>query len=200
MKNIIFDLGGVILAIDYQRTIDAFQELGFVDFDVHYTQAKQEGVFDDFEEGRISANHFVDSLKQHLPETTTKAQITSAWNAMLLDWSLEKINFVKSLKSKYNLFLFSNTNAIHKAYFEASMQKQLSMSSLDELFIRAYYSHEFGKRKPHTASFQAILDENQLVASETLFIDDSIQHIEGAKQIGLHTIHLVDKSILELGL
>jgi putative hydrolase of the HAD superfamily len=68
------------------------------------------------------------------------------------------------------------------------------------LFIRAYYSHEYGKRKPHPESFQAILDENNLLANETLFIDDSIQHIEGAQQIGLQTIHLVDKSILELGL
>lgn len=200
MKNIIFDLGGVILDIDYQRTIDAFQNLGFVDFDAHYTQAKQDGVFDEFEEGRISADNFVDSLKKHLPNTISNEQIIGAWNAMLLDWSLEKINFIKSLKSKYNLFLFSNTNAIHKAYFEGSLQKQLSMPSLDELFNRAYYSHEFGKRKPHPESFQAILDENQLVANETLFIDDSYQHIEGAQQIGLNTIHLVNQSILDLGL
>jgi glucose-1-phosphatase len=200
IKNIIFDLGGVILDIDYQKTIDSFRKLGFQDFDTQYTQAKQNGLFDDFEIGKISSEAFISSLRIHLPENITETQIEAAWNAMLLDWKQDKIDFLKSIQSKYQLFLFSNTNSIHKKYFEQTLKEQIGLKSLDELFTNSYYSHEFGKRKPHPESFQAILNENQIIAAETLFVDDSIQHIEGAKQIGLHTIHLYQKSILELGL
>lgn len=200
VKNIIFDLGGVILDIDYHKTIAAFQELGFSNFDKHYTQAKQAGVFDDFEVGKISPEAFIDSLKSMLPDNVNTNQINDAWNAMLLEWSIEKIDFVRSLQDKYNLLLFSNTNAIHKACFEQTLQIQIGMNALDELFHKTYYSHEFGLRKPHPISFQKILEENQLMAHETLFIDDSIQHVEGAKAIGLQTIHLLDKTILDLGL
>lgn len=200
IKNIIFDLGGVILDINYQNTIDAFQRLGFRDFDKHYTQAKQDGVFDAFEEGKISSKDFIDSLKPHLPESAKNEDIIAAWNAMLLNWSVDKIDFIKSLQNKYRIFLFSNTNEIHKTYFEKTLQQQIRLISLDELFIKAYYSHEFGHRKPHPESFKLLLDENQLNAKETLFIDDSIQHVEGAKTTGLQTIHLVNQSVLELGL
>lgn len=197
IKNIIFDLGGVILDIDYQKTITAFEGLGFYDFNTHYTQAKQAGIFDDFEEGRISAQAFITHLKPMLPKDVCDSQIQSAWNALLLDWSHEKIEFIKSLKNKYKLFLFSNTNAIHKACFEQTLRDQIGLHSLDELFHKSYYSHEFGMRKPHPESFQRILDENGLLAQETLFIDDSIQHVEGANNAGLQTIHLVNQSILE---
>jgi glucose-1-phosphatase len=200
IKNIIFDLGGVILDINYQNTIDAFQRLGFRDFDKHYTQAKQDGVFDAFEEGKISSKDFIDSLKPHLPESAKNEDIIAAWNAMLLNWSVDKIDFIKSLQDKYQIFLFSNTNEIHKTYFEKTLQQQIRLISLDELFIKTYYSHEFGHRKPHPESFKLLLDENQLNAKETLFIDDSIQHMEGAKTTGLQTIHLVNQSVLELGL
>jgi putative hydrolase of the HAD superfamily len=200
IKNILFDLGGVILDINYQNTIDAFQRLGFRDFDKHYTQAKQAGVFDDFEEGKISSNDFVYSLKPHLPESVKNEDIIAAWNAMLLNWSTDKIDFIKSLQDKYRVFLFSNTNEIHKTHFEKTLQEQIGLKSLDELFVKAYYSHEFGHRKPHPESFKLLLDENQLIAKETLFIDDSIQHVEGAKTAGLHAIHLVNQSVLALRL
>jgi putative hydrolase of the HAD superfamily len=200
IKNIIFDLGGVLLDIDYQKTIDAFQRLGFTDFDAHYTQAKQDGVFDAFEEGKIDPDSFINSLKKQLPEHVTNKQITSAWNAMLLDWKQNKIDFLISIQKKYRLFLFSNTNHIHKVYFEATLSQQLGMNRLDDLFEKAYYSHEFGHRKPHPQSFQILLDENQLNAKETLFIDDSIQHVEGAKKTGMQGIHLINKTVLELGL
>jgi HAD superfamily hydrolase (TIGR01549 family) len=199
-KNIIFDLGGVILDIDYQKTIDAFRKLGFPDFDKHYTQAKQKGLFDEFEEGRISPEAFITHLKQLFPKEVSSEQIIAAWNAMLLDWKQDKIVFLEAIQSKYKLFLFSNTNALHKAQFEKTLQEQLGLATIDPLFIKAYYSHEFGKRKPNPESFQAILDENQLLAQETLFIDDSIQHVVGAKQIGVQGLHLVDKTILDLGL
>jgi len=200
IKNIVFDLGGVILDVDYQRTIEAFKALGCENFDAHYTQAQQSGVFDDFEVGKIAPETFIESLRNLMPKDPREEQVAAAWNAMLLAWNLEKIDFIRSLKSRYNLYLFSNTNIIHKTHFEKTLREQIGIQPLDDLFIKAYYSHEFGKRKPEPESFQALLNENQLRAEETLFIDDTIQHVEGARKIGIQAIHLVSKSILELGL
>jgi putative hydrolase of the HAD superfamily len=200
IKNIIFDLGGVILDIDYQKTIDAFKAIGFEDFDQHYTQAQQSGVFDALETGKMTQEAFVVSLQTFLPSTVADHEIISAWNALLLPWDETRLTFVKHLKSNYNLFLFSNTNAIHKAHFDRTLTEQTSLKSLDDLFLKAYYSHSFGHRKPHPESFQLILNENNLKPEETLFIDDSVQHIEGARQVGLTAIHLVNQSILDLNL
>lgn len=200
IKNIIFDLGGVILDIDYQKTVDEFRALGFMDFDQHYTQAQQSGVFDAFETGQMSPEEFVLAMKQHLPEQVSKQQIIDAWNALLLSWSPERIALIEQLKSRYNLFLFSNTNAIHKAHFDLTYKQQIHTPRFDDLFVKTYYSHEFGRRKPHPESFLALLAEQGLQTSETLFIDDSWQHVLGARMTGLQAIHLENQTILNLQL
>lgn len=200
VKNIIFDLGGVILDIDYQKTVDAFVALGFKDFDKHYTQAQQSGLFDAFEIGSMKPDEFIRSIKSFLPDDVSDEDVVHAWNALLLDWKPERIAFLEELASRYNLFLFSNTNAIHKAFFDRTFVEQLGKKSLDSYFVKAYYSHVFGRRKPHPESFSALLDENCLIPSETLFIDDSIQHVHGAKEAGIHAVHLTGKTILDLDL
>lgn len=200
IKNIIFDLGGVILDIDYQKTITAFQNLGFADFDTHYTQAKQSGVFDDLEVGAISGEEFINSLRSFVSDDVSNQQLVDAWNALLLPWNKSRVEFLSGLRNKYNLFLFSNTNVIHKEHFFNTFQETFGHMDFDGYFTKAYYSHEFGRRKPHKESFLAILEENNLKAEKTLFIDDSIQHIEGAKEAGLQTIHLTNRTILDLGL
>jgi glucose-1-phosphatase len=198
INAIIFDLGGVILSIDYQKTIDAFIELGINDFQQLYTQANQTGIFDDFETGRYSEKEFVAYLSNKLPSTITQSQIIDAWNAMLLSWDERKLNLIAQLNKSYRIFLFSNTNEIHKNEFLRTLQSEIGIPSLNNHFEKAYYSHELGKRKPHPESFIHILNENQLTPSTTLFIDDSIQHIEGAKKVGLKTIHIQEESILQL--
>jgi putative hydrolase of the HAD superfamily len=199
-KNIIFDLGGVLLDIDYQKTLDAFEALGFKDFDKHYSQAKQSGLFDDFEIGAIAPHEFIGTIKSYLPDSVSDEDVAHAWNALLLDWRPERISFLEDLASRYNLFLFSNTNAIHKAFFDRTFVEQVGKNSLDSYFVKAYYSHIFGRRKPHPESFIAILNENNLIPSETLFIDDSLQHVHGAREAGIHAEHLTGKSIFDLDL
>ena len=68
----------------------------------------------------------------------------------------------------------------------------MKYSKFYNLFDKVYYSHEIGVRKPHSESFRLVLDENNLKEKEVLFIDDSPQHIEGAKELGIHTYHLKD--------
>ena len=118
---------------------------------------------------------------------------------MLLDLPNERLEYVKSLREKHKVFLFSNINEIHLNKFTMIFKKQHALGTFDDYFDKTYYSHLFGKRKPDPAAFNAILIENQLNANETLFIDDTLQHINGAQAVGLHTIHLTkDKSIFDI--
>lgn len=198
IKNILFDLGGVILPIDYTRTTQAFRDLGITNFDELYSQAAQTGKFDDFETGKITEAEFLAFLKQYVPDHIQTEELETAWNAMLLDWIPERLELIQSLSQQYSTYLFSNTNRIHQRAFLKTLQKQIGAESLNPYFNTVYYSHEFGYRKPHPESFQKLLDNHNLVASETLFLDDSLQHIEGARQLGIRTIHVQELDIIQL--
>ncbi|WP_027420456.1 HAD family hydrolase [Crocinitomix catalasitica] len=196
LEAIIFDLGGVIIDLDYNKTINAFKSIGKKDFEHLYSQAQQVGLFNDLEIGAITPEVFRVGLNELLKENYSDQIIDEAWNKMLLKVPNHRIEFLESIGKKYRIFLYSNTNAIHYEAFRNQIEKDFqNINLLEELFEQTYYSHILGKRKPHGDSFQHILDEQNLTASKTLFIDDSIQHIEGAQSIGLNVIHLVDQEV-----
>lgn len=189
-QNIIFDFGGVIINIDYQATIDAFKQLGIVDFDALYSQADQSDLFDAIETGRISSQHFINGLLNILPKGISANKVVHAWNAMILDIPTERIEFLIELKKTHSIYLLSNTNSIHidKALREWN---KVSKVAINDVFDHVYLSHEMGLRKPHTTIFKQVCDEQQLKTSDSLFIDDSLQHIQGARKAGLHAHHLL---------
>ncbi len=190
IKNIIFDLGGVILDIDYNLTAQAFKDLGLKNFDEIYSQKKQQHFFDDFEKGLISSMQFRSEVKNLMPVPVSDNQIDDAWNAMLKFIPEERITWLKLLKERYNLYLLSNTNEIHIEAFKKIIQLQFYENVLESIFDRCYYSSEHGIRKPDPQIFQLVLDENKLIASESIFIDDSPQHLEGAISTGIHAVWL----------
>jgi HAD superfamily hydrolase (TIGR01509 family) len=190
IKNIIFDLGGVIINIDYQKTIDEFRKLSTEGNIIEFNQKNQSEVFDELETGRISNHDFREKLREHYHLNATDQQIDDAWNAMLLDIPQERIDLLRKLRKDHKLFLLSNTNAIHLIAFNKIVEDSFGMPALDELFDKCYYSHLAGDRKPNGQIFERILQENGLKKEETLFIDDSIQHIEAADQVGIQTLHL----------
>lgn len=191
VKNIIFDLGGVIYAIDYHKTIDAFVQLGIDDFEGLYAKAGQSALFDDLETGKISIPDFVDRIQELLSEKVTQEQVVTAWNSMLLDFMPDALACVKQLSQDYRLFLLSNTNEMHIAEIKHRAGED-AFESFSQCFEKLYLSHDLGLRKPHAEVFTHILSEQGLRAEETLFIDDSIQHIEGAQKVGLKVHHLRD--------
>jgi len=196
IKNIIFDLGGVILNIDYHLTMDAFRKLGMEEF---FSQQQQTEMVDLYEKGFISSDEFRNQIKSHLPADTKTDQIDRAWNIMLLDLPIERIELLTQLKKKYRLFLLSNTNEIHIRAFSNYLWQTFGFDNLSHLFEKEYLSYQLGMRKPDKEIFEFVLDENGLKAEQTIFIDDSPQHIEGAKQTGIHTIWLEKgKTILDL--
>jgi len=190
IQNIIFDWGGVIINIDYHQTRNSFIELGMKDFDRHFTQLNQSHIFDGLDTGNISGEDFFRALEKEMPEGTKPEDIRDAWNAMLLDFPEENFNLLQDLKSRYRTFLFSNTNEPHLSYYFPKIKEWYGISEMDPLFEKAYYSCRLGMRKPDPEAFLHIIRENKLNAEETLFIDDSPQHIEGAKTAGLKTCHL----------
>lgn len=199
IKNIIFDLGGVIININYHNTLDAFRRLGAHNIDQVYTQSKQDSLFDDFDIGAISPDDFRKILTAKLDLDVSDADFDAAWNAMLLDLPKNRLDFIKEKRQTYRTFLFSNTNAIHLPKVYAICQQENGFNTFEEYFEKEYYSHLFGKRKPNVDAFLAILTENNLEADETLFVDDSYQHIEGAKKAGLHTYFVSSgKSIFDI--
>lgn len=197
-RAIIFDLGGVILNIDYNLTSKAFRDLGFDDFDEVYSQARQSDVFDLFETGQISAGEFRDFIRS-FKKCLSDDQINNAWNTMLLDLPKERIELLKNLRKELPIYLLSNTNEIHiKAFLKIVADTFGDANLFDSIFVNHYYSSEIGFRKPEANCFEYVIHENGLEPSKTLFIDDSIQHIHGAEQVGLKAYHLKNETIIDL--
>ncbi len=189
-EAVIFDYGGVIININYQATLDAFKSLGILDIDGMYSQAAQSNLFNDFETGKISPQYFINQLLSFAPVGTTPNQIVHAWNAMILDVPKESIELLERLKLEgYRVFLLSNTNSLHIDLANRRWDV-VSDKSPTEMFEKVYYSHEVKMRKPSVDIFQMVIKENDLNPERTLFIDDSTQHIEGAKKAQLGTLHL----------
>ena len=198
IETIIFDLGGVLFDIDYTFTQKAFRQLGATtDFDTVYSQQKQAGIFDEFEKGNISPVQFRVGLRKWLPSTITDNQIDNAWNALLIGFPKDKVKLLNKLKKEYRIYLLSNTNEIHLPEVLNMLHKNHGHGVLGELFIKEYYSCRMGLRKPDKDIFEKVLMENSLDPGTTIFIDDSIQNIEGAKLAGLQTLHYNSNISLE---
>lgn len=201
VENIIFDLGGVILNIDYNLTRKAFENLGVTNFDEMYSQANADKLFQNLETGAISNEDFFIEMNNCTGLILSPHEIKKAWNAMLLDFRENSLQLIADIENKYKLFLFSNTNFIHLEAFTEIYHQKDRPRPFNNYFSRAYYSCEMGARKPDEASFQEILNEENIKAENTLFIDDSIQNVETAKAMGFQTVHLKPGKYLEdLGL
>ncbi len=189
-KNIIFDLGGVILNIDYSLTEKAFSNLGISDFKTLFSQAQQTQLFDNYEKGFISSDDFREEIRKQCINGTSDEDIDFAWNSILLNLPKERLNFLMSIKKKYRTFLLSNTNEIHMLFIYNYLKETFSISNFNDYFEKVYLSYELQMRKPDTEIFELVINQNKLLKEETLFIDDSPQHIESAKLLGIHTLLL----------
>src|SRR6266487_829623 len=182
IKNIIFDLGGIFLNLDFSKTEKAFREIGVTEFTSLYTQHHSSELFDLLEAGKISPEEFHHAFVHETGVHLSYDQLKNAWTALLLDFPIERLQWLQEIGKRYNIFLLSNTNKIHYDAFTASFREQMSIEDFNKLFIKAYYSHEIGFRKPNPESFLYVLNEQNLKPGETLFIDDTLKNIEGAKQ------------------
>ncbi|MNK00360.1 Alpha-D-glucose-1-phosphate phosphatase YihX [compost metagenome] len=189
-EAIIFDLGGVLLNLDYDLTEKAFISLGMTNFGESYSQLQQTQLFDRYETGQISSFHFVNRLLDLLPAGTTANQVVHAWDAMILDFPLKRLQILEALSKQYRLFLLSNTNDLHIDAVRRALDKTVGHRELERYFEKTYFSSAIGMRKPDSKVFEFVCKENNLDPAKTLFIDDSPQHIEGARLAGVDGLFL----------
>jgi FMN phosphatase YigB (HAD superfamily) len=191
IKNIIFDLGGVILNLDNRRTEEAFTQLGVKNMRQYFGLGHADSFFKEYEVGKITDREFIGAIRELAGLDGVPDQaIVDGWNALLLDFPPERIQLLKQLGKTYRLFLFSNTNSLHLAALRAIYIQTFGPGSLEDYFEKTYYSHLLGMRKPDRQSYEYILRENGLEGSETLFVDDAIVNVEGAEQAGLRGLYL----------
>lgn len=191
IKNIIFDLGGVIIQLHVDRTVAAFRAL--IGNEELYQSVNQElnrkEIFQKLETNGITEEAFIEALTIPNPNVVTKEQLTVAWNAMLGHIPVTGLNLVKELKELgYNVYVLSNTNSIHLRAFRNILKQEHGVTDFDTWFDKTYYSHLVELRKPDVAIFEHVLQDAQIEPRETLFIDDMPANLAGARMAGMHTL------------
>lgn len=199
IKNIILDLGGVIINIDFQHTYEAFARLGNTDILTILKRFEALQVFKKYEKGDFSDAGLRNLVRKEFNAALSDQQIDNAWNALLMDIPKERVKLLQSLKGKYRTFLLSNTNNIHIQEVNTILEKTSGVKNLSFLFEKVYYSYEIKMSKPDLEIYRHVLKEQNLKAEETLFIDDNKENIEGAKAAGINVLHVqAPETIIEL--
>lgn len=190
IRNIIFDFGGVFIDVDYRKTEKAFVDAGIGNFHDLYSQNSASALFEQLERGELDQPQFYEALRKASSTSLPDQHIDECWNSMLGDFYPEAIDLAKSLKDRYRIFLFSNTNIIHHHRFMQIYREQFGRDDFESIFEKVYYSHTAGIRKPYPEAFEWVLNDAGIRAEDTLFIDDTISNIEGAEKVGLKTLYL----------
>ncbi|HYQ57692.1 MAG TPA: HAD family phosphatase [Draconibacterium sp.] len=199
IKNIIFDLGRVILNLDFGASIKAFQQLGSDGELMDHKNAYADPVFYNLEVGIISPQDFRNRVRKLLNNpTVTDKQIDDAWYAMILDIPAQRVKTLQQLGKHYNIYLFSNSNQIHIERLHSWFKAEYGIA-FPSLFKAVYYSHEINDRKPEVSSFEKVISLSGIDPKETLFVDDLEKNIRGAEKTGLQTLWLrEDMEVAEL--
>lgn len=195
-KNLIFDIGDVIVDIDYPTTVAEFQKLSAIDFSQIVSYSTQNRIFDLFETGKLTAQQFRDELKPFLKPGTGDDEITRAWNSILIHYPSHKIELLKDLKLRYKTFALSNINEIHVTSLDEAAQQKFGAANFGTFFNHAYYSNEVGFRKPDKEIYEFVLAKENLISDETFFVDDKAENIATAKMLGIHAYQLTDRNKL----
>jgi len=190
IHNIIFDFGGVICNIDIKLSELKFRELGFQGFNPSYSVEEGEDVFRRLESGKITIPEFCSTLKKHLKPDVTDKEVVGAWNAMILDIPAHRIQLLEKVRKSYRIFILSNSNEVHYNKYLSDFSQNYGYGSFTDIFEKTWFSFQIHLQKPSREIFEYVIRDGNLDPSETLFIDDSIQHIESASGVGLRTFHL----------
>jgi FMN phosphatase YigB (HAD superfamily) len=183
IDTIIFDFGDIFINLDKQATINALAKLGLNHWNEDLNQLNLQ-----FEKGEITEENFLLGIQKHIPNASLP-DISSAWNAILLDFPLRRLEFLQKLSKQFRLFLLSNTDAIHIATFERENGASF-YSDFYQCFEKVYFSFEIGMRKPDTKIFNYLIQKHELSVKNTLFVDDKKENTDAALSLGLHIWNL----------
>lgn len=189
IKNLIFDLGGVIIDLSVEQTLRAFAHLSSRDVQQVNHEFIHTPGFLDYETGRLDDAGFRQFVREHFGVQATDEAIDACWNAMLCGLPVGKLNLLKRLREHYQVFILSNTNNIHLDHIHRYMMPApYGHKLLDDFVDVAYYSHRLGMRKPDADIYQHVLHENNLAPEATLFLDDNPHNVEAARALGIQTL------------
>ena len=199
IDTIIFDFGDIFINLDKQATINGLEDLGLSSWNEDLDQLNIS-----FEKGQISRDDFLLGIQKQIPNATID-EILMAWNAVLLDFPLYRLEFLQLLSKKFRLFLLSNTDAIHIDHFE-QREGASFYGDFYQCFEKVYFSYEMGMRKPDAEIYTTLINRHELAPKRTLFVDDKKDNTDAAKALGLHVwnlqvgkedvIELLDKKII----
>jgi len=194
IKNIIFDLGDVIINIDVPKASHSFATLSQKPLEEVQKLIQHNEVFKKFETGQLSAPDFRNYIRSVFEQPNwTDAEIDTAWNSLLLDIPSQRIAKIQELAQKgYRLFLLSNTSSIHVEEVNRILHRTTGIPQLNDLFETLFLSYEMGVMKPHHAIYHGVLESAGIIAKESLFLDDNADNIRAANEVGIQTI-LVQK-------
>lgn len=190
IRNIIFDWGGVITDLHFEKTKKAFHDLGLAIWDESVPHDPQDDLFIPLEIGNISAEEFRNRVRGYCKNILSDESINQAWNAMLGDLPAERWAILSEAKKHFRTFLLSNTNTIHLSYYFGKIREMYGTDGYTHLFEKAYYSFELGLRKPNADIFKFVIKDAGIIPEETVFIDDFIENIDTARLLGFQTVHL----------
>lgn len=199
IDSVVFDLGGVIVNLDYSLTIRALSRLAGYDITQQYSQQSQADIFSKFEVGDITAAEFRQGLMQLLNFEASDEAIDQAWSALILDFPPERVNLIRRVGQQKRIFLLSNINELHLATSDRKFTEAMGsdIGTLADQFEKAYYSHLVCDRKPNCSIFQRVIEENNLTPARTLFLDDTPHNLTGAQRVGLKTAHITQNKPIE---
>ncbi len=198
-RNILFDLGGVIVDINVQATFRAFYELGFPADLMQYPHAMSTDLFFRYETGKLDTDQFRDAIRKSTGVEMSNRAFDEAWNAMLVGIPKERTVLLKRLSEQYALYMLSNTSSLHVEVFE-KMYRKVAGVSMHEVFTKIYYSHEIGWHKPDREAWEFVVKDAGIRPGETLFLDDNIHNIKVAQELGFQAIHIHERtSLMHLG-
>ncbi len=186
IKNIVFDLGGVIITLDYNEAVRRFLEVGVDNIEKLIDPYHQKGIFLQLEEGTMTREEFYDAVRSECGKNISDESIDYGWFGFIKEVPEYKLKMLEQLKGKYNLYLLSNTNPVIMSWARTERFSPLG-KSLDSYFDKLYLSYEIGVTKPHPKIFDFLVSDSGIIPSETLFIDDGVYNIEAGKALGMKT-------------
>ena len=184
IKNLIFDFGDVFINLDKKGALENTLNLFGIDAiseEIHAMNTL-------YEQGLITTNEFLEFYLENFPKLD-KDSILDSWNHILLDFPNHRLDFLEELaaEKKYKLILLSNTNELHMNWVKENIGFYEEFKSYFDAF---YLSYEIQLRKPNANIYEFVLNENNIKAEESLFIDDTEENIISASKLGIHTWHL----------
>ena len=188
IEAVVFDLGNVIIPIDFEKTVQAFVSLGGRKANELYSYAGQTHLFEELERGEVSRKEFIDQVRPELNYASDIA-IVEAWNAMLYHVDHSTFDYLDKLRPRFKTYVLSNINTYHAEWVGKAMRTAASNKDITQYFDHVFYSHEIGHRKPENGAWQIIIGTEGVNPQKTLFIEDKEENIEAANALGFNVLH-----------